>query len=196
MKAESSAPKRAYHHGNLPEALIEASLQVIREQGVKGLTLREIGKRLQVSRMAAYRHFAHKEDLLASISKRGFERFACALEMARDRAGSDFACRMDAMAAAYVQFAKEHHEYFEVMFGEGGEPRYLDEAAGTEAQRAFQVLEGEIQHGQASGEVGPGDSEVLARLVWALVHGISTLNFYEDAPFTAFCSQAIRRALL
>ena len=195
MKAGTSAPKRAYHHGNLREALIEISLQVIREEGVRGLTLREIGKRLQVSRMAAYRHFTDKAALLASISKAGFEKFADSLEAARDNAGPKFAHRMDALAAAYVRFAEENREYFEVMFGEGSEPRYLDEAAGAEAQRSFAVLESEIQHGQETGDVRPGDSEALTQLAWALVHGISTLKLFGDPKFTALCSQVLRKGL-
>ena len=174
---------------------MKASLEVIREEGVRGLTLREIGKRVQVSRMAAYRHFADKAALLASISKAGFEQFASALEAARDGAGPEFAGRMDAMAIAYVRFAKEHREYFEVMFGEGGEPGYLDAAAGVEAQRAFAVLEGEIRYGQATGDVRSGDSEALARLTWALVHGISTLRFYVDPKFTEMGSQILRKGL-
>jgi len=195
LKARANAPKRAYHHGNLRQALIEVSLQVIREEGVRGLTLREIGKRLQVSRMAAYRHFADKAALLASISKAGFEQFALALETARDNAGPEFAHRMDAMAAAYVRFAEEHRDYFEVMFGEGSEPKYLDEAAGLEAQRAFAALEGEIRHGQETGEVRPGDSQPLAQLTWALVHGISTLKLYNNPMFTGLCAAVLRKGL-
>src|SRR3954469_25220545 len=78
---------RGYHHGNLRSALIEAGLELIQEKGAAALTLREIGARAGVSRMAAYRHFANKEDLLGAISEAGFQQFAAALTEAREKAG-------------------------------------------------------------------------------------------------------------
>src|ERR1700719_1041429 len=100
-----------YHHGNLRAALIETGLKLIEEKGVKALTLREIGSRAGVSRMAAYRHFADKADLLGAISEAGFSQFADALEKARHEAPADTASRLDAMGLAYVRFAAEHPAY-------------------------------------------------------------------------------------
>ncbi|MBV8830981.1 MAG: TetR/AcrR family transcriptional regulator [Acidobacteriaceae bacterium] len=187
--------KRAYHHGNLREALIEESVELIREEGVRALTLREIGRRLHVSRTAPYRHFIDKAALLSAISKAGFTKFAEVLEQARNSAGPDFANRLDAMARAYVRFAAENPGSFEVMFGAGSEPQYLDETASVEAKRAFEVLHSEIRQGQDTGMVGPGDSLAYARLVWAMVHGLATLRMFDDTAFTDFCSRALRRGL-
>src|SRR6478752_1849039 len=91
------AKSRKYHHGNLREALIEAGLVLIAEKGVRALTLREIGARAGVSRMAAYRHFKNKEDLLLAISEAGFVRFGDKLENARRTAPANFADRITAM---------------------------------------------------------------------------------------------------
>src|SRR6202167_2384133 len=106
-----------YHHGNLRAALIDAGLKLIEEKGVRALTLREIGVRVGVSRMAAYRHFQDKADLLAAIREVGFSQFADALEGARQSAPEDPAARLQAMALAYVRFAAEHRVHYEVMFG-------------------------------------------------------------------------------
>ena len=83
----SSAPlkkKKAYHHGNLRSVLIQAGLDLIAENGVRAFTLREIGARVGVSRMAAYRHFTGKAQFLAAIREAGFEKFAEALQAGRD----------------------------------------------------------------------------------------------------------------
>src|SRR5215475_15048970 len=106
---------RPYHHGNLRQALIDAGLKLIEKKGVRALTLREIGTRVGVSRMAAYRHFSDKADLLAAIREAGFAQFADALEQARSK-GKTFPARLKAMALAYVRFASEHPAHFEVMF--------------------------------------------------------------------------------
>src|SRR5215510_8355564 len=110
-------PAEQYHHGNLRAALIDAGLKLITRKGVRALTLREIGARVGVSRMAAYRHFSDKADLLAAIREAGFAQFADALEQARSKAAKTFSSRLKAMALAYVRFAAEHPAHFEVMFG-------------------------------------------------------------------------------
>src|SRR5687767_10141651 len=106
-----------YHHGNLRSSLIEAGLKLIARKGVQSLTLREIGVQLGVSRMAAYRHFSNKADLLAAISEAGFTLFADALDDARRGAGRECASQLRAMAVAYVRFAGAYPAYYEVMFG-------------------------------------------------------------------------------
>jgi AcrR family transcriptional regulator len=198
MKPKEAPP---YHHGNLRTALIEAGLELIQEKGARALTLREIGARVGVSRMAAYRHFADKADLLGAISEAGFAQFADALDAARHTAGRrGSASQLSAMAVAYVRFAAEHQAHFEVMFAPAGGSEVRASPSGA---RAFAILEETIRQGQQAGEIRPGDSGMLARLVWALVHGISTLHLEPDAAarttrakFVLFCSQVLQTGLV
>jgi AcrR family transcriptional regulator len=152
--------------------------------------------------MAPYRHFADKAALLAAISTSGFRQFADALDTARRNAGESFKARGEAMAVAYVRFALEHRAHFEVMFGGGGEPQYLDACGEVEANRAFSVLEETVRGGQETGEVTEGDSVALAKVLWALVHGISALGLEQkpeqgnwEAGFTRFCARVLESGL-
>jgi AcrR family transcriptional regulator len=166
-----------YHHGNLRKVLIDQGVKLVEESGVNALTLREIADRVGVSRTAPYRHFAEKADLLAAIREAGFAAFAEALEAARDSA-ADFTARFDAVGLAYLRFAEEHRAYFEVMFGAGcAREEGSDDPVG---RRAFDVLEGVIREGQAAGEFRAGDSRMMARVVWAMSHGIAVLRFETD----------------
>ncbi len=167
---------KAYHHGDLRAALIAASLRVIEENGVRSLTLREIGSRAGVSRMAAYRHFADKADLLFAISEAGFTQFADALENAKSQAQPNFVARLTSMAFAYVRFAAEHRAHYAVMFPSDGEPIRGGEASA----RAFGILEQTIREGQETGDVRAGDAVSIAQMVWSVVHGISTLHLAPD----------------
>jgi len=151
------------------------------------LTLREIGTRAGVSRTAAYRHFTNKADLLGAISEAGFKEFGDALEAARQRA---VGLPLEAMAVAYVRFASQHRAHYEVMFEDSSVPK------GEYATRAFQILEETIRQGQEAGQIRAGDSVQLARLVWSLVHGISTLRLETDPTnFTIFCTEVLRTGL-
>lgn len=152
--------------------------------------------------MAAYRHFADKEDLLHAISEAGFAQFADALETARDSAPASFAARMDRMAVAYLRFAFEHPAHYEVMFSSAMKPEDNEAEPGEQAARAFAVLEKTIQEAQLSGEIRREDSATLARIVWALVHGISMLRLEADTSdqgagtkLALFASEVIRTGL-
>lgn len=189
----SKLTRKTYHHGNLRSSLIAAGLQLIQEKGVDALTLREIGSRLGVSRSAAYRHFADKAALIEAISEAGFLRFGDALQDAWDRGGDDFWTRMAAMAEAYVSFANEHRPYFDVMFSAPPHPGCGSEKAG---ERAFGILEGAIREGQRIGEIRAGDTVMLARSVWAMVHGISTLRLDAGEPgFVRQTAEVLRSGL-
>jgi len=63
----------AYHHGNLREALATAAVETVREHGHDALTVRELARRVGVSHNAAYRHFEHREDLLAEVADRAMD---------------------------------------------------------------------------------------------------------------------------
>src|SRR6266700_6878391 len=113
----SGAGKGAtYHHGNLREVLVETGLKVIEKHGVNALTLREIGAQAGVSRTAAYRHFASKEDLICAIREAGFALFNRDVGAAAAAAAPDFPSRLKAMAVAYVRFATRHRARYTVMF--------------------------------------------------------------------------------
>ncbi len=192
---------KQYHHGNLRAALIEAGLKLIEKKGVRALTLREIGARVGVSRMAAYRHFSDKGHLLAAIREAGFGQFADALDAARSKAGKGFASHLKAMALAYLRFSTEHPAYFEVMFGWRDAPQRAT-APSQSGERAFAILEETIREGQQKGDVRSGDSVVLARLVWAHLQGISMLRLASDLSpngagthFVKFCSGILQIGL-
>lgn len=63
-------PTAPYHHGDLREALIEAAVASVRENGPDGLALRDLARRVHVSHNAAYRHFADRDDLVAEVAGR------------------------------------------------------------------------------------------------------------------------------
>ena len=72
----------SYHHGNLREALIRGALQLIAEKGPAGFTIAEAARSAGVSPAAPYRHFRDRDELIADVALRGFERFEAELARA------------------------------------------------------------------------------------------------------------------
>ena len=132
-------PRRPYHHGNLRRALLDEALATIRAEGVDGLTLREIGARLGVSRTALYRHFADKRALLTAVATEGFRTLRQQLVTAWEEGGRGRAA-FQSMGVAYVRFAVANPSHYRVMFGSFVDPEDRDPELATEAGGAFQAL--------------------------------------------------------
>jgi len=166
-------PAKPYHHGDLRRALLDEALRTIQTQGVEHLTLRTVGARLGVSRSALYRHFADKQSLLATVGKEGFRKLRQALADAWEGNGHG-RIGFEAMHRAYVQFAVAHPSHYRVMFG-----GFIESG---EAKAAFQVLVNALVEQQNAGNIRRDDPVLMARFVWALVHGTALLFIDGQLP--------------
>ncbi len=170
-----SFERRGYHHGNLREALIDASLGLIAEKGPAGFTITEAARRAGVSAAAPYRHFRDAEALLAEIALRGFVRFADALAAAWNEARPDPATAFQALGRAYLDFARTEPAYYAAMF-ETELATGADPMLGAASDRAFRILRdaAEVLSARLPKPDRP-PSLMVALHVWALSHGIASL---------------------
>jgi len=167
-------PRRAYHHGDLRRALLREAARAIRADGPDGVTLRDVGRRLGVSRTALYRHFSDKGALLAAVAREGFQTFSRELKDAWNEAGGGIT-GFRAMGAAYVRFAIANPAHYRIMFGRFLDLCESDTALATEASASFTVLTDAIGSLQRAGAIRADDTEQLARFIWAAVHGVAML---------------------
>ena len=165
---------RSYHHGDLRRALLEEAVRTIGAQGIDALTLREVGRRLGVSRTALYRHFADKSSLLAAVAREGFVEFRNDLLEAWNGEGGGQA-GFEAMGIAYVRFALRNPSYYRVMFGGFRDLCAKDPELEATAAAAFQVLVDALASLSAR-DIRPDEFEQLARFNWAVVHGVAMLG--------------------
>lgn len=166
--------KKSYHHGDLRNALIETGTQLLREQGVGGLSLRAAAHRAGVSHAAPYRHFRDKAALLAAIAALGFDELAAALNDTAARYPDDPATQLVEAGVAYVLLAVRNPQRAKLMFGSVNLDAD-DESLRQAGPNAFDALVGIIENGLQAGIYADGDARDLARSAWALVHGLATL---------------------
>ncbi|GAB3216566.1 TetR/AcrR family transcriptional regulator [Mycolicibacterium hippocampi] len=107
--------RRSYHHGNLRDALIEVSVELIARDGVATFSIAEACRRLEVSPGAPYRHFADREDLLTAVAIRSCEVLGAHIARVVD-GETDPTERLVRAARAYVEFAAMHPALFEVLY--------------------------------------------------------------------------------
>jgi AcrR family transcriptional regulator len=170
----SRKPKSRYHHGDLRRALLDEAVRTIAREGAAGLTLREVGSRLGVSRSALYRHFSDRSALLAAVARQGFQRFADDLRQAWNE-GPGTRRGFEQMGVAYVRFAVANPSHYRVMFSHFRDLCAKDPELQADAAASFQVLVQALISLQQSGEIRPDEPLRLAHYVWATVHGIAML---------------------
>lgn len=178
---KSEKAKAPYHHGNLRQVLLDAALETIRDHGVTALSLREVARRAGVSHAAPAHHFKDKAGLLTALATVGFEHFAQAQRDARERGGTDPSARFAWTGWAYVMFADQNREYFEIMF----RPELLDgddAALRSAADGAHQVLLETLR--PVLGELSQEQLLTQSTSAWAIAHGLSRL--WLDGNLSAF----------
>jgi AcrR family transcriptional regulator len=193
-KRATRKPRRAYHHGNLRRALLDEALATIRDEGVEALTLREIGARLGVSRSALYRHFADKRALLTTVATEGFSMLRQQLVAAWEEGGGGPAGSR-AMGVAYVRFAIDNPSHYRVMFSRFVDPEPQDPELAAEAGGAFQALVDSVATLQRAGLLRGDDPVLVARYVWAVVHGVAMLAIDGQIPEPGGVEELMRYAL-
>jgi AcrR family transcriptional regulator len=187
-------PRRPYHHGNLRRALLDEALVTIRAEGVNALTLREIGARLGVSRTALYRHFADKRALLTAVATEGFRTLRQQLVTAWEEGGRGHAA-FQSMGVAYVRFAVANPSHYSVMFGGFVDPKVHKPELAAEAGGAFQALVDALATLQRDAVVRGDDTVLMAKFVWAVVHGVATLGIDGQLPEPGGVEELMRYAL-
>lgn len=166
----------SYHHGDLPNALVTAALELVQSEGIEALTLRAVARRAGVSEAAPYRHFADKDALLAAVAEQGFVSLKREMDAAAAHAvEADPLSRLRRLGAAYVRFAVEHAAHFRVMSGPVVARRKHYPTLDAASTEAFGSLLRALVDAQAAGVVAPGDIDDLALAAWAFVHGLAAL---------------------
>jgi AcrR family transcriptional regulator len=165
----------AYHHGDLPAALLSAVESAVADCGVSGVSLRDVARRAGVSHGAPAHHFGSKSGLLTAFATAGYQLLAESVigEIAASRA-ADGAEELAAIGRGYVQFAVGHPAHFDVMFRlDALDPANPEFAAASET--AYELLTATIERCQAAGRLHGRSPEVVAVSAWSLVHGLSAL---------------------
>jgi AcrR family transcriptional regulator len=168
--------RRTYHHGDLRPALIREAARTIRTDGVEAVTLRDVGRRLGVSRTALYRHFADKAALLAAVAREGFQGFSRELREAWDAAGGGLP-GFRAMGTAYIRLARANPAHYRIMFGQFRDLCDSDAALADDASASFQVLLDALAALERDGAIpANGDRHALGHFIWASMHGVAMLS--------------------
>lgn len=168
-------PNKKYHHGDLKNALIQAGVEILAKEGVGGLSLRKVAGRAGVSHSAPYAHFADKQALIAAISTEGFNQLYEELDAAVSPHAENTKLQLDEGIKAYVRFAMENADTFNIMFSGVLEKEKEYPAFVEISQKTFRLVVKVVAACQQAGVLRASPPEMLAVAIWGQVHGIVSL---------------------
>ena len=170
---------KPYHHGDLPQALIEAGLEATRAGGPDSLRLRDLARVVGVSANAVYRHFQDRDALLDAVAAEILARLAREMRTAQEGADTTLSNttpssaikRLRSVGLAYIAFARREPGWFSVAFFGAGRDGLLATPPAPPYVALTEALDELVQEGLLSGEGRAG----AQWLCWSAVHGFAGL---------------------
>jgi AcrR family transcriptional regulator len=157
-------------------ASVRAARRLLEESGPEALTMRRIAAELGIQAPSLYKHFPDKRALEAAVIAEGLREFGLAMNDALTTTAEP----VRALARAYRRFGLDHPHLYRLM-NDGELPRDLL-PPGLEDAAAHPIL---TVFGKRS----------LARVAWALAHGLVSLELAGRFPPDADLDQVWEEAI-
>jgi len=160
------------------EAILSAALKLFSDEGYENVTMRKIADKIEYSVGTIYLYFKDRDEIFFELHNRGFAEFyqkQLSVQHIKDPIERLFAHGM-----AYIEFAMENQEYYDVMFISRTSAKTLHQFEHwMEGERTYGLLKLNIKQAIEAGHFLGVDLEVAAFSLWSFVHGISSL-FVRD----------------
>ncbi|MGO2110024.1 MAG: TetR/AcrR family transcriptional regulator [Pseudoclavibacter sp.] len=177
----ASAPDRAYHHGNLREALVACGVDLARDGGPQALVLREVTRRVGVTPRAAYRHFADREALVTEVARVALTEMAGLIAARSEAIHADAPLErtietLRTLGVAYIDYALDEPGMFAVaMTGLDRMVLATPIERGDRPESPYEVLNRVIGELVAAGALAPERAPGAVTMCWSSVHGFAAL---------------------
>ncbi len=157
------------------QRLVDATRQMIDSSGIDSVSMREIGKKVQLSRSAVYRHFNNKEDLLAAIAVENFRFLKKSIYGLIDEIDEPVKI-LDAILKHYYNFGIRNREHYRLMFGyEWNKEQYPD--VYNTAFEIYGIVSTCIVKAQEQNLITSKSAKELTAVAFSFIHGLIELKY-------------------
>jgi AcrR family transcriptional regulator len=175
------APQRS---DDTREALLAAAHDLLATEGPGSLTVRRIATAAGMSTMNVYSRFGGKDGVLDELFVDGFRRLGEL--MAGSPETDDPREDLRRCKHLYRRFARENATYYSLMFDRVVPDFTPSDRAEAIALETLGQLQRRIERAMATGVIGEGDSFAVATGLWALVHGLVSLEARTEGKLVDF----------
>jgi AcrR family transcriptional regulator len=156
--------------------ILQAAKELFMQKGFEDTSIRNIAEKIEYSPTTIYLYFKDKDEIFLELHKEGFtllnQYFRPFTHVANPFE------RLKAINRAYINFALENGEFYDLMFIIRSPMKSLDkdESKWDEGNRAFAFLVTTVQECLEKGYFSGMQVEIIAFTVWSMVHGIVSLE--------------------
>ncbi|MBU1210567.1 MAG: TetR/AcrR family transcriptional regulator [Alphaproteobacteria bacterium] len=170
-KINTRRPKHT--QDELRELILEAATKLIDERGLEALSAREVARQIGYSPGTLYNVFKDRDEIILTIQSRLLDKLAVHLDAVQSTRGDRE--RVVALADSYLAFTQAYPKQWNLLFEHRlieGKPTpdwYQEKIDGL-------MTRVEAALGPLAGEKSPTSMQLSARVLWAGVHGITSLS--------------------
>jgi AcrR family transcriptional regulator len=157
------------------ERIIDASMTMFVEEGYEKTSIRNIADKIEYSPATIYLYYKDKDELLYDVQGRAFEKLQQVfLEKVTSKSPWK---RLEQLCETYVRFGMEQTELYNLMFITRAPMNVIEEKElWTNGQSAFDFLIDCVQACMDKGLLRYKDVPTAALSIWAMGHGMVSLN--------------------
>jgi|SRR5690606_3364895 Transcriptional regulator len=154
--------------------ILNAAMQIVKDEGWQALSMRKIADIIEYTAPMIYEYFPNKEAILFELSTQGYRQLGKKMRQARDRY-QDPVKQLEAMWLAYWDFAFEHRERYQLMFGVG--MRTCMASEDCECEKIHTELVCEVIR-RIMDDQQPSEELICQKYYtyWSVIHGLISIN--------------------
>lgn len=169
-----SVERRQREKAEMRGRISRAAMKLFLAEGFERTSIRRIAQEIEYTPGAIYSYFKDKDEILYALHNEGFDRLAVAF--AGIAPSPDPFEDLMHCGEAYLRFALENPEYYDLMFMmEATGNKIQENKEWREGLRAYDFLRERVYACMKRGRIPAGDPEAAAYGMWAAVHGMASL---------------------
>ncbi|AOK90246.1 TetR/AcrR family transcriptional regulator [Paenibacillus polymyxa] len=177
--------RRERESSEIRRKIIEAARSLFLNQGYAEVSMRKIADQIEYSPTTIYHYFANKEAVVRELLVEGNTLFLQALQQRVDEAqaaGLNALDTLKTVSDAYVRFGTANPEYYNILFISNLESVSLVSLIDSGRFKGFELLETGLKAAMEEGCIMQGDERLIARSVWSMLHGLTSLLLNFELP--------------
>jgi AcrR family transcriptional regulator len=160
--------RKVRERGERERRIVVAARTIAERDGWASVTIRRLADEIEYSQPVLYSHFANRDEIVGAVALEGFEELAAMLRAA-DRSPATPQQRVEAVAAAYLDFAFARPAIYEAMFILPTGLRFARSDTPAPLREAFGAMATVVAPSAA-------DGDTATETFWACLHGLAELE--------------------
>ncbi len=154
--------------------ILKTAMNLFLDKGFENITIRHIAEKIEYSPATIYLYFKNKDEILQALRKEGFNKLyehqKSSLKL------NDPLKRLHKHGEAYIQFALENPQYYDLMFMMRWPVKEIQETNDRDTGLvSYELLKNNVKDCMDAGLFPLTNIDVAAFSLWSYVHGIASL---------------------